>query len=139
MFLAEVLLHLAYLHEAQVSLACADAELYTSTKPLGFYQHVSSDEALREASSKSEAAVDDYEVDCDMRLDLFKAKQAAATAIASSGHPLNGEDQRLVEHMLRDGIRAGLALGEAERLRLADLHKELKKTCSEFMVRVCKL
>lgn len=89
---------------------------------------------MRDASSKSEESVGAYKVDRDMRLDLFQAKQSAAKAIELSGQKLGHEEARLVEHMLRDGQRAGLALSEAKRAQLTEMRKELQRSCTEFMV-----
>lgn len=74
-----------------------------------------------------------------MRLDLFQAKQAALGNIHQSGLQLNPEEQRLVDRMLRDGKRAGLALPEAEREKLSQLKKDLSATCLQFIVRLLKI
>ena len=71
-----------------------------------------------------------------MRLDLFKAKQAAQTNIEKSGKKLNAEEQRLVEKMIQDGTRAGLALPDKEREELTKLKKEMSAACLEFSVRL---
>lgn len=69
-----------------------------------------------------------------MRLDIFEAKLAAEENIKTSGTTLSFEEHRLVEKMIQDGKRAGLALPEKERDELAALQKELQQTCSEFTV-----
>ena len=70
-----------------------------------------------------------------MRLDVFNAKTAAQKNIESSGAKLTSEQKRLVDKMLLDGKRAGLALPEAQRNELTELKKLLSQTTLEFSVR----
>ena len=70
-----------------------------------------------------------------MRLDIFRAKQAAEKNIKASGKQLTPEEQRLVDKMIQDGTRAGLALPEKARDELMSLKKELSASCLEFSVR----
>lgn len=69
-----------------------------------------------------------------MRLDVFKAKQAAEENIKNAGKKLNAEEQRLVEKMILDGTRAGLALPEDKREKLVTLQKEVSQVSLEFSV-----
>lgn len=71
-----------------------------------------------------------------MRLDVFQAKVAAEKNIKESGqwNQLSAEDQRLVEKMVLDGKRDGLALPEEQRTKLTALKKELSQACLEFSV-----
>jgi Zn-dependent oligopeptidase len=71
-----------------------------------------------------------------MRIDVYTAKVAAQKNIESSGKKLNQEEQRLIEKMIQDGSRAGLALPEADRKRLTEWKKELSQACLEFSVSV---
>ena len=103
-------------------------------EPLAFYQNVSPSKELRDASNEAEAQVREYGVEVSMRVDLFKAKQAAQKNIEKSGKKLGPEEQRLVEKMIQDGTRAGLALPEKEREELMKLKKELSNVCLEFSV-----
>jgi len=74
-----------------------------------------------------------------MRLDVFRAKTAAEANMRASGQwdGLNSEERRLVEKMVLDGKRAGLALPESEREEVTKLKKELSRTCLDFNVRTC--
>ena len=78
----------------------------------------------------------EFEVEESMRLDVFRAKTAAEKNLRESGawEKLNKEQQRLVEKMVLDGKRAGLALPEKEREELMKLKKELSQACLEFTV-----
>ena len=69
-----------------------------------------------------------------MRRDLFDVKQATAANIKNSGKVLELEEQRLMDKMLLDGKRAGLALPDKEFTGLKALQKDLSNTCLEFEV-----
>jgi Zn-dependent oligopeptidase len=76
----------------------------------------------------------DYDVEISMRPDIFQAKLAAEKNMKSSGEwdRLDSESQRLVEKMIVDGKRAGLALPEEERDELKALKKALSDLCLQF-------
>jgi metallopeptidase MepB len=71
-----------------------------------------------------------------MRIDVYNAKISAQKNIEASGKKLNSEEQRLVEKMVQDGTRSGLALPEADRERLTVWKKELSQVCLEFSVSI---
>ncbi|KAG6335973.1 hypothetical protein ID866_3126 [Astraeus odoratus] len=116
-------------------LANADAEFEAITEPLAFYQNVATSKELRDASTQAEQLQRDFSVEESMRLDVFQAKLAAEKNLRDSGafEKLTSEQQRLVEKMVLDGRRAGLALPEEEREILMALKKELSQVTVEFM------
>ncbi|KAH8104630.1 metallopeptidase MepB [Cristinia sonorae] len=128
-FTFETVLEYPYL---QLALSDAETEFDLINDPLSFYQNVSPSKELRDASNEAEVLVRDYGVDSSMRLDVFKAKQAADENIKRSGKKLNAEEQRLVEKMILDGTRAGLALPEEKRNELSKLQKEVSQVSLEF-------
>lgn len=69
-----------------------------------------------------------------MRIDVFRTKQDAKRNIEASGVALDPEERRLVERMILDGTRAGLALPEADREKLIKLKKEIEQASMEFRV-----
>lgn len=72
-----------------------------------------------------------------MREDLYKAKVTAAANLHKTGawDMLSAEQKRLVEKMLLDGKRAGLALERKEdREKLKTLKDELSDACLKFTV-----
>lgn len=73
-----------------------------------------------------------------MRLDVFQAKVTAEKNIKESGQweKLSSEQKRLIDKMILDGKRSGLALPEKERSELMALKKELSQTCLEFSVSI---
>lgn len=102
-------------------LAAAAAVLTATTEPLSFYKNVAPDRALRDASNEAEGLLREFSVDASMRVDVFEAVRAAAEAAEKSAEPLDAEEKRLIEKMLLDGKRAGLALPEAERKELLEV------------------
>ena len=106
------------------------------TEPVTFYQNVSPSKELRDASNEAEQLTNDFGVESSMRIDVYNAKIAAQKNIEASGKKLNPEEQRLVEKMVQDGTRAGLALPEADRERLTVWKKELSQVCLEFSVSI---
>lgn len=96
-----------------------------------FYQRVSTSKELRDASSQAEILLRDFEVESEMRMDVFIAKKNAAANIKETITP---EQQRLVDRMLLEGKRAGLELPEEEGKLLTEKKKELSQLCVEFGV-----
>ena len=117
-----------------MALAQADTEIDRATEPLSFYLNVSPSKEIRDASNKADSLLRDFAVESSMRLDVFNAKTAAEKNIKDSGVKLSPEEQRLVDKMILDGKRAGLALPEKERTELMALQKEHSQACLEFSV-----
>ncbi|KAG8962498.1 hypothetical protein FRC03_004183 [Tulasnella sp. 419] len=114
------------------ALSEADSTIDIVAEPLSFYQNVSPDKELRDASNDAEKKLRDFGIESSMRIDLFQAIKRAAANIEKSGVKLNDEEKRLVEKMLLDGKRAGLDLPEDKREELKTLKKELSQTSLEF-------
>jgi Zn-dependent oligopeptidase len=104
-----------------LALADAEAKIEAIIEPLAFYQNVSPSKELRDASNEAESLVRDFGVESSMRVDVFEAIQVAAENIEKNKEVLSSESKRLVEKMLLDGKRAGLALPEEERKVLTDV------------------
>ncbi|KAI0050406.1 metallopeptidase MepB [Auriscalpium vulgare] len=115
-----------------LALAHSEAAFGDVTDPLSFYHHVSADKAIRDASNEADGLMRDFGVESSMRIDVFGKKLAAQRNIAKAGLSLTTEETRLVEKMVLDGRRAGLALPEEARTELAVLNKELAQVCLEF-------
>ncbi|KZV96756.1 zincin [Exidia glandulosa HHB12029] len=103
------------------ALAEMEASLHGPAQLLTFYRDVSADSALRDASEDAAGLIKQFEIEREMRVDLFEAVKDAHAASPN----VTGEDARLVEHILRTGKRAGLHLAEAERNELKALKQEL--------------
>ena len=73
-----------------------------------------------------------------MRLNVFEAKQAAQENIKKHRKKMYASEHPLVEKMILDGTRAGLALPEESRKNLASLRKDLSQASLQFSVRCYK-
>ncbi|ELU36497.1 metallopeptidase MepB [Rhizoctonia solani AG-1 IA] len=109
-------------------LALAEAHLDATTEPLSFYQNVSPNEKLRDAATEAEKLVREFGIESSMRVDVYTALLNAR----KKGEKLTKEEQRLVDKMILDGKRAGLALPEDKRAELMKLKKELSVVCTDF-------
>ncbi|KAF8558611.1 zincin [Imleria badia] len=118
-----------------LALADAEAAFDIALEPLGFYQNVSTNKALRDASTKCEERMRKYANQESMREDLFKAKVTTAVNLRKTGawDALSAEQKRLVDKMVLDGKRAGLGLEKGEdKERLKVLKDELSDACLKF-------
>ena len=105
-----------------LALADADARLDTISEPLSFYQNVSPSKELRDASNQAEILLRDFAVEASMRVDVYNAVKGAAENVEKSKENLGPEEKRLIEKMVLDGKRAGLALPEEERKVLMEVN-----------------
>ncbi|CAI4214917.1 unnamed protein product [Parascedosporium putredinis] len=80
-----------------------------SSRILGFYQYVSASEDLRGASTEAETVLDEFNIECNMREDVFK----------------------LVEGEYKGYIKNGLGLPAGEK---RDRFKEIKKRLSQISI-----
>ncbi|KDQ07822.1 hypothetical protein BOTBODRAFT_38504 [Botryobasidium botryosum FD-172 SS1] len=115
-----------------VPLAYSEAAFGTVTNHVCFYQSVSTSKELRDASNEAEKLVRDYGIESSMRLDVFEAMLKAKKNVEVTGQVLTSEETKLLNEMIRDGRRSGLALPEEQRTKLMELRKELSQTCLEF-------
>ena len=89
-----------------MKLEAADTQFSIVTEPLIFYQNISPQKELRDASTEADALARDFGVEASMRLDVFNAKVAAEKNIKASGEwdKLSSEEQRLVEKMVNISV-----------------------------------
>ncbi|KAJ5137101.1 hypothetical protein N7448_005655 [Penicillium atrosanguineum] len=96
---------------------------------MGFYQAVSTDQKLRDASSKAEELMDEFFIESAMREDVYKLVDAALNKKES----LDPESQRLLEKEHKDFIRNGLSLPAGpQRGRFKEIKKRLSQLSIEF-------
>ncbi|KAF2113429.1 thimet oligopeptidase [Lophiotrema nucula] len=93
---------------------------------IGFYQAVSTDSKLRDASTEAEKLLDDFGIESGMREDVFKL----IDAVLQRKEELDPESQRLLEKDHKSYIRNGLGLAGPQR----DRFKEIKKRLSEISI-----
>jgi len=97
------------------------------THIIGFYQSVSTNQELRDASTKAEEMMDDFSIESSMREDVYKLVEAAL----KKGEKLDAESQRLLEKVHKDYIRNGLGLPAGPK---RDRFKEIKKRLSQLCI-----
>ncbi|RVX67236.1 hypothetical protein B0A52_09273 [Exophiala mesophila] len=109
-----------------------DENLQTlSAHILGFYQSVSTDQTLRDASTEAEKLMDDFSIEAAMREDVFKLVDAAL----KRGEKLDPESQRLLEKEHKGYVRNGLNIPAGPQ---RDRFKEIKKRLSQLGIAFSK-
>ncbi|KAF3081058.1 hypothetical protein TWF102_001214 [Orbilia oligospora] len=110
-------------------LAADENDMGLSSHILGFYQYVSSDPKIREASSEADKLLSEYSIEAGMREDIFKLVNSVAKSPPSN---LTLEGRRLVEKLNTDYIRMGLELEGPKRDRFKEIKKELSVLSIDF-------
>ncbi|KAI4141777.1 MAG: hypothetical protein LQ341_003433, partial [Variospora aurantia] len=98
---------------------------------IGFYQAVSTDQALRNASTEAEKLIEDFSIESSMREDIFKLVDAAL----NKAEKLDPESKRLLEKEHKNFIRNGLGLPAGEK---RDRFKAIKKKLSDISIMFSK-
>ncbi|KAI5366057.1 putative peptidase M3A/M3B catalytic domain, neurolysin/Thimet oligopeptidase, domain 2 [Septoria linicola] len=97
---------------------------------IGFYQAVSTDAKLRDASTEAEKLMDDFSIESSMREDIFKLVDAAFKR-QKDDQSLDAESRRLLEKDHKGYIRMGLGIPAGPQ---RDRFKEIKKRLSELSI-----
>ncbi|KAJ5577512.1 uncharacterized protein N7459_006476 [Penicillium hispanicum] len=96
---------------------------------LGFYQAVSTDQKLRDASSKAEELMDEFFIESVMREDVYKL----VDAVLNKNEELDPESRRLLEKEHKSFVRNGLGLPAGpQRARFKEIKKRLSQLSIEF-------
>jgi metallopeptidase MepB len=101
-----------------------------SARILGFYQYVSGDAALRNASTEADKAMDEFSIECNMREDVFKLVDGIASR-KDSETDLDPESLRLLVKERKNYIKNGLGLPAGPP---RDRFKEIKKRLSQIQI-----
>jgi metallopeptidase MepB len=102
-------------------------------RKLTFYQYVSSDEKLRAASTSAEQVMSDFNIETNMREDVFKLVNAAYETRDKQG--LDKEALHIIEKERQGYIRNGLLLPAGEK---RDRFKETQKRLSQLCIQCQK-
>jgi metallopeptidase MepB len=94
---------------------------------IGFYQSVSTDQAVRDASTKAEQLMDDFSIESSMREDVYKLVEE----VTKKNEKLDAESQRLLEKTHKHYIRHGLGIPAGPK---RDRYKEIKKRLSQLCI-----
>lgn len=108
-------------------MARKDDQDALETRIIAFYQAVSTDQNLRNASSEAEKLLNNFRIESAMREDIFKLFDAAL----NRKEHLNPESQRLLESAHRDYIHGGIEIPAGPK---RDRFKEIQKRLSELTI-----
>ncbi|KAL1592364.1 metalloendopeptidase [Paraconiothyrium brasiliense] len=108
-------------------VALDDNKMAIESHIIGFYQAVSTDKALRDASTEAERLLDDFSIESSMREDVFKL----VDAVLQKKESLDAESQRLLEKDHKSYIRNGLNLPSGPK---RDRFKEIKQRLSTISI-----
>lgn len=108
-------------------VALDDNKMAIESHIIGFYQAVSTDQALRDASTEAEKMLDDFGIESSMREDVFNL----VDAVMQKKESLDPESQRLLEKDHKSYIRNGLGVPAGPK---RDRFKEIKKRLSEISI-----
>ena len=122
---AEITPDKATFENVVLPMAYDENEMALQSHIIGFYQAVSSDAKLRDASTEAEKVMDDFYIDASMREDIYSLVDAAV----KKKEKLDPESERLLEKELKGYIRNGLTLPAGPK---RDRFKEIKKQLSEL-------
>ncbi|OCK76625.1 thimet oligopeptidase [Lepidopterella palustris CBS 459.81] len=108
-------------------MARDDNKMAIESHIIGFYQAVSTDQKLRDASTEAEKLLDEFAIESSMREDVFNLVDAAFKKSES----LDPESRRLIEKDHKGYIRNGLGVPAGP---MRDRFKEIKKRLSEISI-----
>ena len=108
-------------------MAHDDNKMAIESHIIGFYQAVSTDKKLRDASTEAEKLLDDFGIESSMREDVFNLVDAAF----KKNETIDPESKRLLEKDHKGYIRNGLGVPAGPR---RDRFKEIKKRLSEISI-----
>ncbi|XP_042145269.1 thimet oligopeptidase-like [Ixodes scapularis] len=91
--------------------------------------YVSTNKELRDASSEASRMLDEFEVECGMRLDIFEKLQALEKMDTSS---LSAEMKRFLEKLIKLRKRDGLHLSPEVQKQVKDLKNEINEVSLKF-------
>ncbi|MCJ1478539.1 hypothetical protein MMC13_007219 [Lambiella insularis] len=128
---ADVKLGQASFKDVVLPLAYDEANASLESHILGFYQAVSSDKALRDASTEADKLLDNFSIESNMREDVYKL----VDTVFNKKERLDAESQRLLEKTRKDYIRNGLSLPAGAK---RDRYKEIKKRLSQISIQFQK-
>ncbi|OAA67813.1 metallopeptidase [Niveomyces insectorum RCEF 264] len=117
-------------------------ETSLSSNILGFYQYVSADSELRDASTEATRLMDEFGIECNMREDVFRVVDAVVVAYggrdtleaiggSNPAHKLDPESARLLVKDHKGYIKNGLGLPIGPQ---RDRFKEIKKRLSQIQI-----
>jgi thimet oligopeptidase len=111
------------------TLADEEAEFGTLENNLTFPGYVSTSKDVRDAASAAEQKISEFGIESGMRQDVYAALKDVKE---KEYEKLDYDQKRLLDRMIRDYERNGLALEEENRNRVKELKNRLAKLCIDF-------
>lgn len=127
---ADVTPETATFENALLPFAQDDNQVALESSIVGFYQAVSTDPELRDASTEAEKKMDKFGIDSSMREDLFRLVEAVHTK-QKDDQKLDAESRRLLEKDYKGYIKMGLGIPKGEK---RDRFKAIKERLSELSI-----
>jgi thimet oligopeptidase len=109
-------------------------QLDLTANRLSLLKETSTNAAVREAATEAVKTLSEWAVGIDYREDVYRAVKVFAEAKPKP----SGEDEKLLQEILRDYRRAGLELPKAQRDEVERLRKELTRLTTDFESNVTK-
>lgn len=100
-----------------------------AVEPVLFFQHVSADKELRDASTEAEEVITAYSIEARMRTDVYESLKKVFSNLPKD---LDPETKRVIEKTELSLRRDGLDLDEATRNKVIDLRKKESTLCIQF-------
>uniref|UniRef100_A0A7S1TFZ1 Peptidase M3A/M3B catalytic domain-containing protein n=2 Tax=Compsopogon caeruleus TaxID=31354 RepID=A0A7S1TFZ1_9RHOD len=116
-------------------LAEAEMDLSADSSAVTFGSHVSTEKVVRDSAAKAEEKIDAYLVESSMRKDLYESLVAFEARIGQEpdlSAQVTAEEKRMLDRLLRDFVRNGVALGDETRDRFMAVKKRLSELSIEF-------
>ena len=126
----EVTTDSATFKNVELPFAQDDNNMALEAHIIGFYQAVSTDAKLRDASTEAEKLMDDFSIESSMREDIFQLVDAVFKK-QKDDQSLDAESRRLLEKDHKSYIRMGLGIPAGPD---RDRFKEIKKRLSELSI-----
>lgn len=109
-----------------------NAQADCDTTPLLFYQNVSTDKDLRDASTKADELLSAYEIEAAMRVDVYESLSKVFPQVENASDKLDAESLRATEKIKNKFKRDGLSLEPSKRETVTDLRKRLSTLSIKF-------
>jgi len=106
-------------------------ESYGKIDQLTFYQHVSADKSLRDASTQAEEKIKDFAIEQGSREDVFKIFNKLYNEF-NDKNELNDQTKKYLKEIVSDFKRNGLALPLEERAKITKIQKRLAILSTEY-------
>ena len=124
---AEVQLNDASFKNVMLPMAYDENNMALEAHIIGFYQAVSADKSIRDASTEAEQLLDDFSIEASMREDIYKLVDAAL----QNKEKLDPESQRLLEKEHKSYVRNGLGIPAGPK---RDRFKDIKTRLSQISI-----